>query len=176
MREDTKIAIFSADEVERRIRAFAVLLHAVVHAGANINFILPFSEEDAEAFFRKKTLPAMREAGRVLWVAEAADRIIGSVQLVTDMPPNQPHRAEVTKLLVHPDFRRGGIGKALMRELETRARALGRTLITLDTRTGDFAELLYTSIGYKTAGIIPDFCLDPFEPKLYPATFMYKAI
>jgi hypothetical protein len=107
-------------------------------------------------------------------VAEEGARIAGSVQLATDTPPNQPHRAEVTKLMVHPDLRRRGIARALMATLEDRARALKRNLVTLDTRTGDFAEPLYASIGYKTAGIIPDFCLDPFKKTLHPTTIMYK--
>jgi ribosomal protein S18 acetylase RimI-like enzyme len=98
------------------------------------------------------------------------------VQLSTDTPPNQPHRAEVTKLLVHPDFRRRGIARALMAELEVRAAALKRTLITLDTRTGDSAEPLYASMGYKTVGTIPDFCVDPFGERLYPTTIMYKTL
>jgi len=176
MSAPTPISTLSADEAERRVGDLSALLHACVHAGANINFVLPFSLEDSEAFWREKVLPAMRDGLRMLWVAEDGGGVVGSVQLGTDTPPNQPHRAEVTKLLVHPDFRRRGIAKALMGELEQRASALGRTLITLDTRTGDFAEPLYTSLGYRTVGIIPDFCLDPFEPKLHPTTIMYKRL
>jgi len=170
------ISILSADEAERRTAELAALLHACVHAGANINFVMPFPMADAEAFWRKRVLPAMRDGVRMLWVAEERGGIVGSVQLHTDTPPNQPHRAEVTKLLVHPDFRRRGIAKALMRELEHRAAALGRSLITLDTRTGDFAEPLYASLGYLTVGTIPGYCLDPFEEKLHPTTIMYKTL
>lgn len=176
MSAPTPISILSADEAERRTAELAALLHACVHAGANINFVLPFSLDDAEAFWRKKVLPPMRDGVRMLWVAEERGGIVGSVQLHTDTPPNQPHRAEVTKLLVHPDFRRRGIAKALMRELEHLAAALGRSLITLDTRTGDFAEPLYASLGYLTVGTIPGYCLDPFEEKLHPTTIMYKTL
>jgi len=170
------ISTLSGDELDRHIGELGALLHACVHAGANINFVLPFLRDDAEAFWRSKVLPTVRDGGRVLWVARLDDAIVGSVQLDRDMPPNQPHRAEVTKLLVHPDVRRRGIARALMAELHRHARDLGRTLITLDTRTGDKAEPLYASLGYRTAGIIPDFCRDPAEDRLHPTTIMYKAL
>jgi ribosomal protein S18 acetylase RimI-like enzyme len=98
------------------------------------------------------------------------------VQLDFDTPPNQPHRAEVRKLLVRPDFRRQGIGRTLMAEVEKRAAELKRNLLTLDTRTGDSAEPLYASLGYRTVGIIPGYCLDPFNTKLDSTTVMYKAL
>lgn len=173
---EVAIATLPADEAERRIGELAALLHACVHAGASINFVMPFSEGDAEAFWRRKVLPAMREGTRVVWIAERDGRIVGSVQLSTDTPPNQFHRAEVTKLLVHPDFRRRGIGRALMEELERLAERLGRSLITLDTRTGDLAEPLYASMGYITAGTIPGYCRNTFVDRLDSTTIMYKRI
>ncbi len=174
--EPLTIRSLSAEEVRARLPELADLLHAVVHAGASINFILPFSLAEAEAFWVGKVLPAVEEGTRTLLVIEGGGRIVASVQLSTDTPPNQPHRAEVTKLLTHPDHRRRGHAKALMAELERRALALGRTLITLDTRTGDAAEPLYTSMGYETAGRIPDFCIDTRVPRFDPTTLMYKAI
>ena len=78
--------------------------------------------------------------------------------------------------MVHPDFRRQGIARALMAEIERLAGGLKRSLLTLDTRTGDSAEPLYASMGYKTVGIVPGYCLDPFEPKLDSTTIMYKAL
>jgi ribosomal protein S18 acetylase RimI-like enzyme len=168
------IAPVAAEDVLNNIRELGTLLHACVHAGANINFVLPFSQEDAEAFWAGKVLPPLRGGTRIVWVARASGRIAGSVQLDYGTPPNQAHRADVTKLLVHPDFRRRGIARALMAELETRASALGRRLIVLDTRTGDSAEPLYVSLGYKIVGIIPDFCRDPLEDKFHPTTIMYK--
>lgn len=163
-------------QAEREIPALAALLHDCVHAGASVNFIMPFRLDEAEAFWRGKVLPPLRAGPRVLLVVREGRGIAGTVQLSTDTPPNQPHRAEVTKLLVHPDFRRRGIARALMAELERRARTLGRDLITLDTRTGDMAEPLYTSLGYVTAGTIPGYCLDPSANRLDATTIMYKRL
>ena len=173
---DTTISLLSADDVERHLRDLAALLHDCVHAGANVNFVLPFSVGDSLAFWRSKELPAVRAAMRMLWVARIGRRIAGTVQLDTDTPPNQPHRAEVTKLLVHPEFRRRGIARALMAALEEHAHGLGRRLITLDTRTGDLAEPLYASMGYARVGTIPGFCRDPLEDRLHATTIMYKTL
>ncbi len=170
------ITVFSADDVAAEVQGLAELLHACVHAGASVGYVLPFSLADAEAFWRDKVLPPVRDGARALWVARRDGRIAGSVQLDHDTPPNQPHRAEVRKLLVHPDFRRRGISRALMAALERRAAALGRSLLTLDTRTGDNAEPLYTSLGYRVVGVIPGYCRDPFADQLDPTTIMYKLL
>ncbi|WP_241114278.1 GNAT family N-acetyltransferase, partial [Achromobacter insuavis] len=98
-------------------------------------------------------------------------------QLDCDTPPNQPHRAEIRKLLVHPDFRRRGIARELMQAAEAAAVTAGRSLITLDTRTGDNAEPLYTSLGYRTVGVIPGFARDARDPnRLDGTTIMYKPL
>lgn len=170
------VVALSPTEARARLPELAALLQAVVHAGASINFILPFPIAEAEAFWTRKVFPAMEEGTRTLLVIEAEGRVVASVQLSIDTPPNQPHRAEVTKLLTHPDHRRRGHGKALMAELERRALALGRTLITLDTRTGDTAEPLYTGLGYQTVGQIPNFCIDTLVPRFDPTTLMWKAL
>jgi GNAT superfamily N-acetyltransferase len=101
---------------------------------------------------------------------------VGSAQLGHDTPANQPHRADVNKLMVYPDFRRRGIARALMVEIEKIARSLGRTLLTLDTRTGDSAEPLYASMGYAVSGVIPGYCLDVAKTRLDSTTVMYKAL
>ena len=170
------ISIFTGDDVVSRLRELGALLHACVHDGASIGFVLPFTADDSEAFWRRKVLPGVLAGTRVLLVAKAGETIVGSAQLGYDTPPNQLHRADVSKLLVHPRFRRRGIARALMAELERLARQLGRTLLTLDTRTGDRAEPLYASLGYQTAGVIPGYCRDPFEDRLDPTTIMYKAL
>lgn len=152
----------------------AALLHACVHDGASIGFILPFTRDDAVRFWTGKVAPALQSGARVLLVARSGGRLAGSVQLGIDTMPNQAHRADVSKLLVDPDFRRRGIATALMRAIELQARALDRSLLTLDTRTGDSAEPLYRSLGYQTAGTIPGYALDPAGLKCDPTTIMYK--
>jgi GNAT superfamily N-acetyltransferase len=171
-----RISELSADDAATHLRGLAILLHACVHDGASIGFVLPFSIADAEAFWDSKVLPRIRGGALLVLAAWKNERILGSVQLDYDTPPNQPHRAEVRKLLVHPDFRHQGTAKALMAALERRARQLGRSLLTLDTRTGDTAEPLYAALGYQTAGIIPGYCRDPFKDCLDPTTLMYKAL
>lgn len=179
MTPETKlpVSIVSAAELEERTGEFAALLHACVHAGASVNFVLPFPPEEAAAFWRVTVLPAVRKGTRIVWTAEMAGRVVGSVQLDHDTPPNQPHRAEVTKLLVHPDFRRRGIARALMGALEHHAAIQGRKLITLDTRTGDSAEPLYVSLGFTSVGVIPAYSRDPFDAGRFDATtIMYKRL
>lgn len=173
---EASFSLFSAGELKVRRADFAELLHACVHAGASVNFIMPFSIEDAGAFWERKVLPGLESGTRLLLAASCEGRIAGSVQLDCDTPPNQPHRGDVSKLLVHPDFRRRGLARALMGELERLAAKRGRSLLTLDTRSGDAAEPLYSSLGYVTVGRIPGYCLDPFENRLDATTIMYKAL
>lgn len=170
------IAPLSPDDFDRLVPELAALLHACVEAGASVNFVLPFSIKEAQAFWEHKVKASVHAGTRTVWIAETAGRIVGTVQLDTDTPPNQPHRAEVAKLLVHPDARRQGIARALMTAVEAEAQARVRTLLTLDTRAGDMAEPLYTSLGYITVGTIPGYCRDPFEDRLDATTIMYKAL
>lgn len=149
------------------------LLRDCVADGANINFILPLSIEEALEFWRG-LLPALESGHRHLYIAETEKRIAGTVQLDLIKMPNQAHRCEVAKLMVHPDFRGRGIARALMARHEEDARAFGRTLITLDTKTGSEAETLYTSLGFQTAGQIPGFAREPDRDVLIATTYMYK--
>jgi ribosomal protein S18 acetylase RimI-like enzyme len=168
------LALFDAEDIARHIEGLSELVHASVHAGASIGFILPHAKTESAAFWRDKVLPAVRDGTRLLLVAWADRRIAGSVQLDCDTPANQPHRAEIRKLLVHPAFRRQGIARQLMAEIELHALRLQRSLITLDTRTGDNAEPLYRSLGYQTSGIIPGYCRDTITERLDATTIMYK--
>ncbi|MBB5546053.1 N-acetyltransferase [Paraburkholderia fungorum] len=171
-----KITTFSADDLVRHLPELGALLRACVHDGASVGFVLPHSVAESEAFWSGKVLPSLRAGALVLFVARHGESIAGTVQLDYDTMPNQRHRAEVRKLLVHPAFRRQGIAKALMAELERRALQLQRSLLTLDTRTGDKAEPLYAALGYQTAGVIPQFCRDTQEERLDSTTIMYKAL
>ena len=158
-----------------RLAGLSALLNACVHDGASISFILPHSLDDSLAFWRDKVRPALLAGGRTVLAATMAGRVAGSVQLDCDTPPNQPHRAEVAKLLVHPDFRRRGIARALMVAIEAQAQRMGRNLITLDTASAG-AERLYKSLGYRRAGVIPGYARDPLEDRYDATTIMFKAL
>lgn len=170
----TNLSLFTEDDITRELPELAKLLHDCVHAGASIGFIMPHDMAEAEAFWRDKVASPVASGTRLLLVAKDGARITGAVQLDYDTPANQPHRAEIRKLLVHPDFRRQGIAKALMAAIEDEARRLRRCLLTLDTRTGDTAEPLYAAIGYRTTGIIPGYCRDTHKDRLDSTTIMYK--
>ncbi len=162
----------SADELEM----LAEVLHACVHGGASVSFILPFSMDEARVFWRERVMPEVVNGSRRVLVARLGGRIVGTVQLGLDVPPNQRHRCEVMKLLVHPEARGRGIAHALMTAVEDVARVAGRSLITLDTRTGDKAEGLYLSLGYVLAGVIPGYARGPASPELEGTSVMYKEL
>ena len=108
-------------------------------------------------------------------VARRDDQIVGTVQLDLATPPNQPHRGEIRKLLVHPCARRGGIARALMLAIEDQAREAKRTLLTLDTAS-DAAERLYASLGYTRVGVIPNFSIRADTREFEGTTVMYKEL
>lgn len=159
-----------------RLPQLSALLHACVHDGASIGFILPFSPADSDHFWSGNVQPAVARGMRLLLAAELNGEIVGAVQLDWDTPPNQAHRAEVRKLLVHPAFRRRGIARQLMLAVEARARELPRSLLTLDTRTDDHAEPLYVSLGYRVAGVVPGYALAPQGGRLDATTIMYRQL
>ena len=162
--------------LDRDVDDLAEVLHAVVHTGAGVSFVVPFSRDDAREFWLARVLPGVRDGSIRMLVARIDGRIVGTVQIQFPWPPNQPHRAEVAKLLVHPDARRRGIARALMIALEEVAQGAGRTLLTLDTWTGGAAESLYTSLGYVTVGVIPRFARPSTTAQLEPTTIMYKEL
>src|SRR5436853_2398728 len=142
-----------------QMHGLALLLIDCVEGGASVSFMTPLSEERAVAFWRRVADDA-QSGRRALLVAEDSTGIIGTVQVVLDQPENQPHRADVSKMLVHRRARRRGIGAALMRAAEDVARLCGKTLLVLDTASGD-AERLYERMGWKRVGTIPDYALWP---------------
>src|SRR3982751_5091229 len=132
--------------VQAELEMLSNLLRDVVYSGGDVSFFIPFSIEEARAFWTEKILPDVKTgARRVLLARDSGAAIVGTVQLELDMPPNQVHRAAVGKLLVHPNSQRRGIAKTLMFSLEEIAKSEGRTLLTLDTVTGSDAEFLYRS-------------------------------
>jgi GNAT superfamily N-acetyltransferase len=157
---------------ERQIKELAVVTMDCVANGASIGFMDPLPRERAEAFWRR-VAREVAAGHRVLLVAEDAAGVCGTVQLVCDLPENQPHRADVAKMQVHSRARRHGIGTALMRAAETTARELGRTLLMLDTVTGGDAERLYVRLGWVRVGEVPGYALFPRGGHC-STTFFYK--
>jgi len=137
----------------------AALLVDTVEGGGSVSFLTPLSLDDARAFWRRTFENSSPNA--VFLVVREENHIVATVQLHPAWAPNQPHRADVAKLMVHRRSRRAGHGRALMAGLERRAREAGFTLLTLDTVRGDAAERLYRQTGWQCAGVIPDYALDP---------------
>jgi len=120
----------------------------------------PLSSPDAEAFWRR-SLAAAEAGERIVLGAFEDDRLVASVTLLLDCPPNQPHRAEIAKLMTRVDARGRGHARALMREAELLAVYHGRTLLNLDTAEEDGAAGLYEGLGFQRVGLIPDYALKP---------------
>ena len=144
---------------ETEIAALAGLLVDCVEGGASVSFMAPLPIERAAAFWRRMAADAAL-GKRVLLVAEDERGICGTVQVVLDLPENQPHRADVSKMLVHRRARRRGLGEALMRAAEAAAREHGRTVLVLDTAS-DEARRLYARLGWVRVGDIPAYALLP---------------
>ncbi|SLN40614.1 GNAT family N-acetyltransferase [Oceanibacterium hippocampi] len=166
----------AADRIETHFDDLAAIIRESVGGGGAIGFLQPFTADDADRFWRRTIRPEIASGQRILFAAARNGPIVGTVQLVVGMPPNQPHRCEIAKMAVRPAARRQGIARALLAAAERQARALGRTLVTLDTRTGDSAEALYASMGFERAGIIPDYALDPDGAARHATTCMFKRL
>jgi GNAT superfamily N-acetyltransferase len=158
---------------EPQIQALAELLIDCVDGGASVSFMHPLSRDKALAFWRR-IADDVANGARALLVAEDHSGIVGSVQLVLDMPENQPHRAEVSKMLVLRRARRHGLGEALMRAAEQLGSECGKTLLVLDTASAD-AERLYARRGWTRCGVIPDFALLP-QGGLCATTLFYRSL
>lgn len=159
MSAQTDIAVLDPATAMAAIGELASVLEDCVAGGASVNFMLPYSRDDAAEFF-KKAIASVARGETVLLAARLDGRIVGTVQLGLDTPPNQPHRGEIKKLLVHRTARNKGIGAALMACAEAIAKERGRTLLVLDTASGE-AERLYTRGGWQRLGSIPDYALWP---------------
>lgn len=155
--------------------ALADVLIDCVEGGASVSFMLPLAREQALAFWRGVLDGAARNE-RVLLVAHTgAGRVVGTVQLITAQPDNQPHRADVAKMLVHRDARRRGVAAMLMAALDQAAREERKSVLVLDTVTGGDAERLYQRAGWRSVGSVPNYALMP-DGAYCATTFFYKEL
>ncbi len=159
---------------ESDVAALAHVLIDCVKAGASVGFMLPLTRERAERFWRK-VAAEVACGDRAILIASDIEGICGTVQLVLNLPENQPHRADLCKMLVHTRARRRGLGAALMIRAEELARARGRTLLVLDAVTDGDAHRLYMKLGWQRVGDVPGFALMP-DGAPCSTTYFYKVL
>jgi GNAT superfamily N-acetyltransferase len=158
--EQIEVRRLTGDELREQLDALAAVLADCVAGGASVSYMAPFSHEQARSAFGAFASEA--EQGRRVIVGALLDgTLVGTVQVILAVPPNQPHRGDIAKLLVHRSARRRGIAQLLMERAELEARAEGKTLLVLDTVTGDNAERLYERLGWTKVGVIPGYALYP---------------
>jgi GNAT superfamily N-acetyltransferase len=159
----------------REIEQLGDVLIDCVEGGASVSFMWPMTREKADRFWQSSARSAAR-GERLMIVAEDHDgAIVGTVTVVLNQPENQPHRADVAKMLVHRCARRLGVGAALLSAAEDEALRLGKTLLVLDTVTGGDAERLYVRQGWQRCGEIPLYALWP-DGRPCPTTVYYKIL
>ena len=162
------------EAMARRDALIDILIDSVTH-GASVNFVLPMTAAKAAAWW-DGALASHARAERLIFTAEADGRVDGTVQLIPAPQENQPHRADLSKMLVHSRARRRGLGAALMLAAETGAHSIGRTLLTLDTESGSDGERLYTRLGWTKFGEVPGFALTADGRTHQAASFFYKTL
>jgi GNAT superfamily N-acetyltransferase len=163
-----------AAEARARVEELAAVLEDCVAGGASVGYMAPFTRDDARAAFERFVADAER-GDRIILAAFDGERLVGTAQVVLALPPNQPHRAEIARVLVHRHARRRGIAGRLMAAAEEVARAEGRTLLVLDAVTGGDAARLYDRLGWTTVGVIPDYALYP-DGRPCATTYFYKRL
>ena len=174
MSENAEIISLTAPVGDRALDELADVLSDCVAGGASVNFMSSFSRDEARTFF-DKVATGVASGDIVLLAAVLGGRIVGSVQLGLDTPPNQPHRADVKKMLVHRSARGRGIGAALMAAIEQEARRRGRWLLVLDTVPGESGHRLYLRAGWQQSGTVPDYALFP-DGRLCATVIMWKRL
>ncbi len=148
-------------QADARRAELADVLIDCVEGGASVGFMLPIARETALRFW-DAVARDVALGRRVLLVAEDAEGVVtGTVQMIAAQPENQPHRADIAKMLVHRRARRQGVGEALMRAIDAEAREAGKTVLVLDTETGGAAERLYRRAGWRRVGEVPGYALMP---------------
>lgn len=156
------------------LEQLAEVLVDCVEGGASVSFMTPFGRAEAESFF-KQVLDGVQRGERILLGAFVGAQLVGTVQIVMATPPNQAHRAEVAKLLVVRSARGQGVGRQLMLHAEKASRLAGKTLLVLDTATGDSGERLYVSLGWTRVGVIPKYALYP-DGRWCDTTIFWKQV
>jgi GNAT superfamily N-acetyltransferase len=170
---DVTVRRVAAQEADACVEGLADVLIDCVEGGASVSFMWPLARDKARAFWRG-VADGVARGERVLLVAQQPDgEIVGTVQLLTALPENQPHRADVAKMLVHRKARRRGVAQRLMAAVDVEARKEGRTVLVLDTVTGGDAERLYERAGWRRVGVVPKFALMP-DGAYCATTFFYK--
>ena len=174
--EPFTVHVLTAEEARERAAELSAILVDGVDGGAPVSFMAPLSREKADAFWRR-VIDDVASGDRLLLVAEdrGSGEIVGTVQVVMGLPENQPHRADVAKMLVRRSARRQGLGAGLMRAAADAARDSGRTLLVLDTVTGGDAERLYERLGWTRVGVVPGFALMP-DGRPCDTTLFYKTL
>jgi GNAT superfamily N-acetyltransferase len=172
--EQVEIRRLSGAELRGQLDALAAVLHDCVAGGASVGYMEPFSHAEALSAF--EGFAAEAERGRRLILAAFANgELVGTAQVVLELMPNQPHRGEIAKVLVHRTARGRGIARRLMERAEDEARAEGKTLLVLDAVTGGDAARLYDRLGWTTVGIVPNFALYP-DGRPCDTTYFWKAL
>ena len=159
----------SEDDIER----LALLLLDAIESRASVGFLDSTTLDHAKEWWRARIANSDERA--IFLVARDEDGVVGTVQLIPAPMPNQRHRADIAKLLIHRRARRQGLGRMLMQEIEHRARSAGITLLTLDTKHGDAAESLYRANGWTEVGVIPGYALDP-DGTVCDTVLFYKVL
>lgn len=173
MTEAITIEHLAGSQATAAIEALADVLLDCVHGGASVGFMESLTLDQAKAFWRG-VADGVTRGERILLIARDSDgQIVGTVQLIVAQPPNQPHRADVAKMLVHRRARQRGIAQRLMVALDDAARDAGKSVLVLDTVTGGDAERLYARSGWQPVGIVPNYALFP-DGALCGTTFFYK--
>jgi GNAT superfamily N-acetyltransferase len=175
LEESAEPAVHEMDAAAGRaeLGALCELLVDCVEGGASVGFVLPMTEAKARAFWLG-VLADVQAGLQHLFVARVGGRLAGTVLLQPAQKENQPHRADIAKLLVHRRARRHGLGARLMAAAEARALGIGRTVLVLDTATPE-AERLYRRAGWQACGAIPDYALMP-DGTFCPTTYFYKRL
>ncbi len=171
---DITIERLDGPGAEAALEGLSAVLVDCVEGGASVGFLSPYGMQDAAEYWRG-VLPAVRSGASLLFAARDGERLVGTVQIGLQQFPNQPHRGDLKKLLVHREARGRGVANALMAAAEAEAFRRGKTLLVLDTATGSPAETVYQKLGWTASGIIPDYAMWP-DGSFCGTTFYYKRL